>query len=186
MSRVVGSHRARRPRGVSLVELLVAMAGVSVVVTSTAMVIHGAMRAHEESQRFFDDERTSSRLSRAFRADVHAARVLRPAGDGVLLSLAKPDGRVVEYSLSQGATRLERRERKPDGSSGGPSEDYSFQAPLEAAVAVSGTTIRLAIGPDDTRDGPAPTRRKPPAVSVEATLGRDLRFAAATRGEEGR
>ena len=70
------------PRGISLVELLMAMGGVSLVLTSSAMLLHGVMRAQSESRRFFDDERTSARLARQFRVDVHAAaQVAAPAGD---------------------------------------------------------------------------------------------------------
>lgn len=185
-------------RGVSLVELMVAMAGVSVVVTSSAMLIHGAMRAHSESRRFFDDERTSARLARAFRADVHAASAIAPLAEGVLVSLESPDGRRVDYARPFGARRLERRERKADGTPTGPREDFHFGAEFAAAVAVSGSQIRLELGADDGQGGvaaagsmPAPdssarARQTPPAIVVEANLGRDHRFATAPGGEEQR
>ncbi len=186
MTHFVSPRRARQPRGVSLVELMVAMAGVSVIVTTTAMVIHGAMRAQSESRRFFDDERSSARLARAFRSDVHAARSVGPLAEGVLVSLGMPDGRSVDYARPAGAPRIERRERMADGTPTGAREDFQFGAPFAASVAVSGSAVHLSVGPTDSPDGAFPTRQKPPAVSAEATLGRDLRFAFPEGGEEER
>lgn len=192
--------RIRRPsrhprRGVSLAELMVAMGGVSVVIASTGMLVHGAMRAQSESRRFFDDERASVRLARRFRADVHASRSVGPAGagEGTVVSLGLPGGGVVEYRLAPGGTRLERRARDADGAVGGPREDYAFSGPCAAMVAVDGDRVRLEIVPGDGTGKPAaagsrPTssaeaRRKPISLAVTARLASDLRFSAAPTGE---
>jgi len=189
---------SRRRRGVSLVELMVAVAGVSVVVTSTALLVHGAMRAQSSSRGFFDDERTSVRLVRHFRADAHAATGARAtAGEGIV-SFRLPGGRSVEYRKPVGALRIERREHAPDGSITGPREDFSFGMPFGIAVSVSGDSVRLSLGSDDGQGRPtepgavpppassAEARSKPPAIAIESRLGRDHRFAPPEDGEEAR
>lgn len=189
---------ARRRRGVSLVELMVAMAGVSVVVTSTAMVIHGAMRAHTASRRFFDDERTSVRLARHFRADAHAADGARATGGESVVSFRLPGGRSVEYRRPAGSDRIERREHGADGTIEGPREDFSFGTGFGVAVTVGEEIVRLTIGADDGHGGPASPgtvpppassaegRGKPPALAIESRLGHDLRFKAPEGGEGAR
>lgn len=185
-------------RGASLIELLVAMAGVSVVVTSTGMLIHGAMRAHTESRRFFDDERTSVRLARHFRADAHAATdALTPAGEA-MVSFHLPGGRSVEYRRPEGSQRIERRERAADGTTVGPREDFPFGTGFGVAVTVAGDSIRLYIGADDGQGRPtapgtvpapassAEARGKPPSIAIESRLGSDHRFAAPEGGEGAR
>jgi hypothetical protein len=188
----------RRRRGVSLVELMVAMAGVSLVVTSTAMVIHGAMRAHTASRRFFDDERTSVRLARHFRTDAHAATGAQAQARGSIVSFRLPGGRSVEYHRPAGSNRIERREHAVDGTITGPREDFSFRMPFGIAASVSGDSVRLTIGADDGRGGPtapgtvppptssAEARGKPPAIAIESRLGRDHRFKAPEGGEGAR
>lgn len=177
-------------RGASLVELMVAMAGVSVVVTSTAMLVHGAMRAQSESRRFFDDERTSVRLARQFRTDAHAAIGARAPAGAALVSFLLPGGRSVEYLRPEGSRRIERRERAADGTTVGPREDYSFGTPFGVAVTVGEDVVRLIVGADDGQGRPtapgivpppassAEARGKPPAIALESRLGSDHRFAA--------
>lgn len=188
----------RRRRGVSLVELMVAMAGVSVVVTSTGMVIHGAMRAQSASRRFFDDERTSVRLARHFRADARAATGAQaPAGDAIV-SFRLPGGRSVAYRRPEGSSRIERRERAADGTVEGPREDFSFGAPFGVAVTIDGDRVSFLLGADDGQGrpaapgavpppaSPAAAKGKPPALAIEGRLGRDHRFAAPVAGEGAR
>jgi len=196
----------RGRRGISLVELLVAMAGVSVVVTTTAMLLHGGMRAQSEARRFLDEERGSARLARAFRADIHAAIAAsaggRPAGDGPaadggLVSLRLPDGGRIDYRLRPDSPLIERRRHAADGSPVGPREDYAFAGPVAATVTVDGDAVRLEIGAPDGSGGilapgtalPPRTsgeaRRRPPALVVVARIGHDQRFAP-RGGEESR
>lgn len=188
----------RRRRGVSLVELTVAMAGVSTVITSTALLVHGAMRAHSSSRRFFDDERTSVRLARHFRADAHAATGARtPAGEGIV-SFRLPSGRSVEYRRPEGSRRIERREYAADGTTEGPREDFSFGPGFGVAVTVGGDVVRLTIGADDGTGRPASpgavpppassgeAKSKPPALAIESRVGHDHRFKAPEGGKEAR
>ena len=193
----------RPPRGISLVELLMAMGGVSLVITSSAMLLHGVMRAQSESRRFFDDERTSARLARQFRADVHAAaqvgaqvgaQVAAPAGDR-LVAFTLPDGGTIEYRHSVDHRQIERHLLAPGTEAPGAREDYSLAGPCAAVVTMAERQIALELGPEGI-DGklaspgtvppprsPAEAKRKPPALVVEAVLGRDLRFLPARDGE---
>lgn len=185
----------RLPRGISLIELLMAMGGVSLVITSSAMLLHGVMRAQSESRRFFDDERTSARLARQFRADVHAAaQVAAPAGDR-LVAVTLPDGGTIEYRHSADHRQIERRLLEPGTEAPVAREDYSLAGPCAAVVTMAERRITLELGPEGI-DGklaspgtvppprsPAEAKRKPPALVVEADLSRDLRFLPARDGE---
>ena len=192
---ISGRHRGL-PRGISLVELMVVMGGVSVVITTTAMLLHGVMRAQSESRRFFDDERTSSRLARQFRADAHAAaRAAAPAGD-CLVAFTLADGRTIEYRHGDDRHRIERRLLPPGSEAPVAREGYSFAGPCAAAVTVAEDDVHLEVGADAPDGALAPpgvvgpprssaeAKRKPPALLVEATLGRDLRFQPSRGGEE--
>ena len=197
MSRPIFGRRSLR--GISLVELLMAMGGVSLVITSSAMLLHGVMRAQSESRRFFDDERTSARLARQFRADVHAAaqvgaQVAAPAGDR-LVAFTLPDGGTIEYRHTADRRQIERRLLAPGNPTPTAREDYALAGPCAAVVTVAEKHIHLELGAEGV-DGelappgvvrpprtPAEAKRKPPALVVEAVLGRDLRFLPGRDGE---
>ena len=189
----------RPPRGISLVELLMAMGGVSLVITSSAMLLHGVMRAQSESRRFFDDERTSARLARQFRADVHAAaqvaaQIEAPAGDR-LVAFTLPDGGTIEYRHTADRRQIQRRLLAPGNPTPTAREDYALAGPCAAVVTVAEKQIHLELGTEGA-DGelappgvvrpprtPAEAKRKPPALVVEAVLGRDFRFLPGRDGE---
>lgn len=189
----------RSLRGISLVELLMAMGGVSLVITSSAMLLHGVMRAQSESRRFFDDERTSARLARQFRADVHAAAqvaapIEAPAGER-LVAFTLPDGGTIEYRHTADRRQIQRRLLAPGNPTPVAREDYSLAGRCAAVVTVAEKQIQLELGAEGA-DGelappgvvrpplsPAEAKRKPPALVVEAVLGRDLRFLPARDGE---
>lgn len=189
----------RPPRGISLVELLMAMGGVSLVITSSAMLLHGVMRAQSESRRFFEDERTSARLARQFRADVHAAaqvaaQIEAPAGER-LVAFTLPDGHTIEYRHTADRRQIQRRLLAPGNPTPTGREDYALAGPCAAVVTVAEQQIQLELGAEGA-DGelsppgvvrpprtPAEAKRKPPALVVEAVLGRDLRFLPARDGE---
>lgn len=201
MTRPISGRRP--PRGISLVELLMAMGGVSLVITSSAMLLHGVMRAQSESRRFFDDERTTARLARQFRADVHAAaqvaaqvaaQIEAPAGDR-LVAFTLPDGGTIEYRHTADRRQIERRLLAPGNPTPTGREDYSLAGPCAAVVTVAEKQIHLELGTEGA-DGelvppgvvrpprtPAEAKRKPPALVVEAVLGRDLRFLPGRDGE---
>jgi len=176
-----------------------AMGGVSLVITSSAMLLHGVMRAQSESRRFFEDERTSVRLARKFRADVHAAaqvaaQIEAPAGER-LVAFTLPDGGTIEYRHTTDRRQIQRRLLAPGNPTPTGREDYSLAGPCAAVVTVAQKQIHLELGAEGA-DGelappgvvrpprsPAEAKRKPPALVVEAVLGRDLRFLPARDGE---
>jgi hypothetical protein len=88
-------------RGISLVELLVVMSGCTLVLSTSAMLIHRAMRAHSETRHFFDNERAAQRLSRQFRADARHAKDAEIQGpqleQGIVARITLEDGGTVEY-----------------------------------------------------------------------------------------
>ncbi len=185
----------RLPRGISLIELLMAMGGVSLVITSSAMLLHGVMRAQSESRRFFDDERTSARLARVFRADVHAAAQVAAAAGERLVAFTLPDGGTIEYRHTADHRQIQRRLLAPGNEAPVAREDYLLAGPCAAIVTVAQQQIHLELGAEGA-DGalappgvvrpprsPAEAKRKPPALVVEAVLGRDLRFLPARDGE---
>ena len=196
MRRMNPQISSRRPlRGISLIELLMAMGGVSLVITSSAMLLHGVMRAQSESRRFFDDERTSARLARVFRADVHAAAQVAAAAGERLVAFTLPDGGTIEYRHSADHRQIQRRLLAPGNEAPVAREDYSLAGPCAAVVTVAERQIHLELGAEGA-DGalappgvvrpprtPAEAKRKPPALVVEADLGRDLRFLTARDGE---
>ena len=186
---------SRLPRGISLIELLMAMGGVSLVITSSAMLLHGVMRAQSESRRFFDDERTSARLARVFRADVHAAAQVAAAAGERLVAFTLPDGGTIEYRHSADHRQIQRRLLAPGNEAPVAREDYLLAGPCAAIVTVAERQIPLELGAEGA-DGalappgvvrpprtPAEAKRKPPALVVEAVLSRDLRFLPARDGE---
>ncbi len=197
MTRPISGRRP--PRGISLIELLMAMGGVSLVITSSAMLLHGVMRAQSESRRFFDDERTSARLARQFRADVHAAaqvaaQIEAPAGER-LVAFTLPDGGTIEYRHTADRRQIQRRLLAPGNPTPTGREDYALAGPCAAVVTVAEKQIHLELGAEGA-DGelappgvvrpprsPAEAKRKPPALVVEAVLGRDLRVLPARDGE---
>ena len=196
MRRMNPQISSRRPlRGISLIELLMAMGGVSLVITSSAMLLHGVMRAQSESRRFFDDERTSARLARVFRADVHAAAQVAAAAGERLVAFTLPDGGTIEYRHSADHRQIQRRLLAPGNEAPVAREDYLLAGPCAAIVTVAQQQIHLELGAEGA-DGalappgvvrpprsPAEAKRKPPALVVEAVLGRDLRFLPARDGE---
>jgi hypothetical protein len=172
------------------------MGGVSAVITTSAMLLHGVMRAQSESRRFFDDERTSSRLARQFRADAHAAaRVAAPAGD-MLVAFTLPEGGAIEYRHTADRRQIERRLLPLGNDTPVAREDFSFAGPCAAVVTVAERQIALKLGAEGgdgeraspetipSPKSPAEAKTKPPALVVEAVPGRDLRFQPRYDGEE--
>lgn len=66
-------HLARRSRGFSLVELLVAMVVLGVLFTVVATAISGLIRTDRKSRDQADQLRARQRFTTQFRQDVHAA-----------------------------------------------------------------------------------------------------------------
>ncbi len=197
------SQRGRR-RGMSLVELMVAMTGVSMVLATTAALLHGVMRAQSESRRFIDDERASVRLARQFRADLHAAESMTAAppiraaglveGDPLRLAAFRfPEGSTVEYSLSAGRDRIVRLAGPPEGRGPMRREDFQFAGPVAVTLASSpdagGRRWVFSVGPQipggEAIDRDPPESTSPPAPRSTAEARRKPP-ALSVAGEIGR
>jgi hypothetical protein len=179
-------------RAASLIELLVVMSASTVVLTLTSQLLCRVMRIQIESRAHVDVERNSLRLAEQFRRDVHAAQAAATSrdelGNDVFLQLRFPDGRQAEYSR-HGRTVL----RRVSGSSSQVArEEFVFPATCDVAIQEDGKppwlTLTITMGPNQARSGDdKPLTRAlaiPVSLQVEATLGRDLRFAAAPARQE--
>ena len=71
---------AKSRRGVSLTELLLLMSSYTMILSMCTVLLHRVMHVEIESRSFVDAERTSERLSRQFRQDVHQATAAEADG----------------------------------------------------------------------------------------------------------
>jgi prepilin-type N-terminal cleavage/methylation domain-containing protein len=96
-----------RRRGVSLVELLLAMTALSIILTLSVGLIHRMLRVQMQSRASADSERTALRLAGTFRRDVwqaaSAAALGGDAASSVLVRLELPNHRSLEYGQEAAA-----------------------------------------------------------------------------------
>ena len=111
------------------------------------------------------------------------------------MAFTLPDGGTIEYRHSADHRQIQRRLLAPGNEAPVAREDYLLAGPCAAIVTVAQQQIHLELGAEGA-DGalappgvvrpprsPAEAKRKPPALVVEAVLGRDLRFLPARDGE---
>ncbi len=179
----------RTRRAVSLVELLVVMTGCTVILTTSAGLIHRVMRVQVQSRSFFNVERAAVRLSDQFREDVHRATAAAadPRAD-VFLRLDLPGDQTVEYrragasvlrTLLQGGTARARSQFAFTPTS--VLEIHEHDGPRRLVLAVTSAPL------DEPGDGSDPLAKyldEPVNVRVEAAVGRDWRSAVPTADEE--
>ena len=184
----------RRRRAISLIELLAVLTGCSVVLGLTASLLHQTMRAQSHTRDFFTVERNALRLSRQFRADVHAAEadsidvVADDAGDGALLRLQLPDGQTVEYQRA--AEKIIRLTSPGDAPTA--REEYALNETMTVTVREADAPQRYLLSitspaPQPSKDAPpssANVRATPINLEVEATPARDLRYSPAATNTE--
>jgi prepilin-type N-terminal cleavage/methylation domain-containing protein len=105
-------------RGYSLIEMLAAIAVLTVVLGASTALIDRLLKLDRSARAHRDDWATAGRLARAFRGDAHAAAfALTPPGaerSAAELRLRGPSGHDVVYEFDQGTiTRLELVEGLP-------------------------------------------------------------------------
>jgi type II secretory pathway component PulJ len=187
----------RRRRGISLIELLAVLSGCSVVLGLTASLLHQTMRAQSHTREFFDVERSSQRLARQFRSDVHAAATdsidvvdSEDAPDRELLRLQLPDGQTIAYQRS--AAKVIRIVTQTDAPTA--REEYALSESMEIDVRRVDSPQRLVLSivsapPLPSQDAPlssANLRAATVHLEVEAAPARNLRYAEpAASAEEG-
>jgi prepilin-type N-terminal cleavage/methylation domain-containing protein len=162
-----------RPRGFTLVEMLVVMtvSGVlmSLAVTSLVMLLRLDGTARQRG-RATD---TLANLARQFRADAHEARSAVAdnrafSGEARSLALGLPDGRTVVYEAA--AQRVVRREERGLAA---PREDW-FPLPAACHAALDLHPGHGAEMAELTIDSPAPAGL---SLRIEAAVARDHRLA---------
>ena len=166
--RATRSHR----RGISMLELLAAMAAASVVMATAMSLVHTSYRFESRSRIVRADERTALRLARQFRTDVHEAHSTtlprEAAADAPLVALTGPTGRIAYRPLAQGLVRT----TQPD--SGPPTrEEFVFSRPIVWTAAAEGSLITLSGSSADDGRRPQLTLDVAAAVPQGTALARE-------------
>lgn len=93
-------------RGVSLTELLLLMSSYTMILSMCAVLLHRVMRVEIDSRSHVGVERTSERLSRQFRHDVHHATAAKADAtklkNDAFLQLQIPNNQTIEYRRVNG------------------------------------------------------------------------------------
>jgi Tfp pilus assembly protein PilV len=181
-------------RGVSLLEAIIAMSGLTVLLSMTGVLLHRGMQAQAHTRHFHDFERDALRLANQFRADVHRARSSSPAEGGAdgaaLVELTFDNGETATYESD--STSIRRTlSRHGDVIS---REVYRISRDSNVSVRQQESPSLWVLTVEQEKDRPTPgpndrpmdIRAAPVGLQVEAVLGRDGRFAepAAEQGDE--
>jgi hypothetical protein len=181
-------------RGVSLVEAVTAMSGMTVLLSMTGVLLHRGMQAQAQTRHFHDYERDAIRLANQFRADVHRARSANAAAEGAggeaLIQLTFEDGQQAIYQSD--LTSIRRTLARDDDVIS--RETYRISPDSNVSVRHEESPPRWVLTVELEKDRPTPgpndrpvdIRAAPVDLQVEAVLGRDERIAepAAEQGDE--
>jgi prepilin-type N-terminal cleavage/methylation domain-containing protein len=165
-------------RGVSLVELLVVMSLGSVLLTTSAVVLHRVMNVHGKTRNFLSASRNGLRLSDQFRSDVHrVTKVTTSDLDApVVLRLQLGEANVVEYSHAGGEVRRTQLEGEKTVSR----EEYSFPANSRVLIREESSPRLLSLSvisqPGDPAGSAQPGFATAVYLRIEAQVGRDSRY----------
>lgn len=181
------AHRPPRrhclPRtGTTLVEMLVVITVAGVMLGLSVCTIHLLLDAEQEAARSARFNTSVSRLTQAFRGDIHASRQVELPSTEVgkpIVLVATVDGGQIRYELdAHQATRIEtegERQVHREVYYFPPHSRMRFEHQpdqklvlLEIEMAAAGSGTRAV--PSAVADG---SKRR---LSIEATLGRDHRF----------
>lgn len=171
-------------RGISLVELLVVMSGCSIVLSTSAVLIHRAMRAQLATRHFFDQERAAQRLSRQFRADIREAANVESDPEqldsGAVVRISRPGDGSIEYRREANLPGTIIRMHQPE-SGAARREEFNLGSRVQvAAQRLDGPDrLVLAVTAEDAPVDPAASvtakavREAPSELRVEAVIGRE-------------
>lgn len=176
-------------RGISLAELLLTMSACTVVLTTSATLIHRMMHTQSRTRSFCDSQRSALRLADSFRRDVHAARSVAIGGagqdGGQLMVLEMSGGQSVEYRQDGG--RIDRLQQSDDSVT---ARDF-FEFPPGSQVKAeqpSPQLVRLSITPPSDDPGPAAAGQSPfdapLKVQIDAVLNRNPSLVEVPAAEE--
>ncbi|MFV2067973.1 MAG: type II secretion system protein J [Pirellulales bacterium] len=176
-----------RRLGTSFVELLVVMSTATVILTTSATLIHRILHAQSKAYAFFDVQRSALRLSSQFRRDVRQATDASIRGEGAeaVLTLPSAGDQLVQYRLVDGDVL---RVLSIQGTAVS-QEEFTFPADtewiLEERTDPRRLILTLAARPSKKagtgEQGPATRFTIPVRFRVEACLARDWHL----RGESG-
>jgi hypothetical protein len=177
-------------RGISLMELMVVLSAASMIITTSALVLHKMMRAQEQTRYFFENERAVERLARQFRRDVHDANdvevdaevseIEAQDGDGSLIALITYDDRAISYVRTPAG--IVRTVHPGEGMPA--RETFALSAAARLTIDEETTprslTLTIASNPADfvpPLGERAPTIRETPvSMQVIAVVGRDAQY----------
>jgi hypothetical protein len=183
---------AKSRRGVSLTELLVLMSSCTMILSMCGVLLHRVMRIEIDSRAFVAAERTSQRLSRQFRQDVHQATAAEldhsKLANNVFLKLQLPDNEIVEYSLVKGNV-LRTLSR---GGKASAREEFAFEPSCKLSVRRDESPARIVLSIVSPALEPTSGAAKqlqsyqavPVGLDVEAGIGRDFTSTKSTVVEE--
>lgn len=172
---------AKSRRGVSLTELLLLASSYTMILSMCTVLLHRVMHVEIESRSFVDAERTSGRLSRQFRQDVHQATAVGADAsklkNNIFLQLELPDSQTVEYSRVNGnVLRTVSRSGKA-----GAREEYAFEPSCKLVVRQDESPKRIILSiaspalesTSDKAEQLQSYKAVPVGLYVEASISRD-------------
>ena len=174
----------RRRGGFSLTETLVVISVASVMIGMAGMTIHRLLAAEQEVTRTARFSTSVTRLSRAFRTDLHAARSVEIpaalAGQPEALVATLKTGHFVRYEFDGHlATRVETQ----DGSQVH-RESFHFapRSSLHCTQGENDKLVRLELNLSTRSSGPD-TDSPPRKLLMEVAVARDHRFETSPPAE---
>lgn len=177
-------------RGVSLVELLLALSACGVILTLSTGLIERIMRAEMRSRDYVNVERTALRLSNMFRRDVWQAAEATISADGAkeFLRLSLGAERSLEYRQQSGTivrTHLDGEQAVSREYFAFPNEaEIRFEQPSPRLI-----TLRISIPtpPTNGESDQLPHNAFTPPIHLEiaARIARDAAFQPASLGRAG-
>lgn len=169
------SSCSNRCRGASLVELIAAMSAASVVMATSAALVHRTFSIESRSRAVVADERVALRLGRQFRSDIHeAAAVAVCSGDPAIpvVAITTPEASIAYRVTDSGLLRI-----ATSGTTEATREPFTFSRPATWQATHAGRLITLS-GSAAADASPRPQL----AVEIVAATKSD---AVAAPGKEG-
>jgi hypothetical protein len=172
------AERRSDRRGYSLIEMVLAIGGVTIIIGLCAGLLHTLLRLDRSGRESLNDSTSLARLARQFRQDVRASSKVRLEPDRPdSIGLVREGGPAVSYRVEEG--RLLREEK--DAETTRRREAFLVGHPGPVRFEVEGGLVRVVIPRDKGGERLSPGRS---AVAVEARLGKDRTLASLSEAGE--